>query len=1186
MKYKRIIAAFIAILLLSGYFPAGVKAAETERSSIEMNINGLEAFSLSDITLYDDYLTNAYEKETAYLLSLDPDRLLAGFRDTAGVDMRGVTRYNGWENSLIGGHTLGHYLTACVQAYENAGADAELKAELFEIVKALVNGLKECQDAVGTGFIFGSTVLSRENIELQFDNVESGKANITTQAWVPWYTMHKIFEGLISAASMQDEAAEEVAATALETAKKLGDWVYKRTSGWSAATRRTVLSIEYGGMNDALYDLYILTGNADYKAAAEQFNETALFESVLKAEPGDNVLNDKHANTTIPKFMGALKAYVADPSQTVFLDYAKAFWTLVTEEHSYITGGNSEWEHFGKDSILDAERTNANCETCNAYNMLKLTKLLYMITGDAMYADWYENTYINSILSSQNPETGMTTYFQAMASGYFKVYGEEDTDFWCCTGTGMENFTKLGESFYFKKDNTLIVDQYFSSKLDWKEKGAELALVADLPENDTVTVTVKGSIETLLFRLPSWLASEALITVNGETVNYAVTGESDASNGYAVLKEIKDGSVIKLTLPMEVVAYGLPDGENTFAFKYGPVVLSAALGTDSMEKTTTGVDVDIPKSRYFNTDYLPSSSEKVTVTAGSLEQFIEKINEYMVRDESADKLTFNLTGTDSNLKFVTHYTQYTERYAIYLKFSDDTSALSDTAVLTEKTAARKEAMLLDTVQPGYGQYENDENHRMTENGTGSVGRTDSGTLRYALVDGSFAYSMAVDTKGSTLVLTLDHEDAGKSLIVTAGGEKVLETTVANGIGSYDVYVELSAEVLKNAKDGRIEISFTGADGEESAAVRNFIYTMKALSTATDLTVTDIGTGALYYNESRNKYTLKVDAYTKTADVSFSLPGKFAYLTVNGAVKDESRPITLASGKGYLLTVYAEDHSTCEQYAFEVSSENETEEDTALVYFVDCGDHGTDTVSEGDSFGTHNSVTEQVYGRDKTTGYVWGLVDETYDQYGGTSVSAGVYTANTWCYEFNTKEDGLAKDATNRYTKNQYESGIPRHLDYSFELEDGEYEVEIGFANPWNCSQKPTVYAYYGQENEQILLKKFDVLDESGTANVTVSGGKLDLNIKSDDLCINLTYIKISKVNVTGESHGRDVLILGTDKKTEPTQAATPTSSGDITFVPGVIPEEEKKGANPLLIAIPVGLAAIAGAIAFIFKRKK
>ena len=215
-------------------------------------------------------------------------------------------------------------------------------------------------------------------------------------------------------------------------------------------------------MNDCIYDLYLISGKPNHATAAHIFDDTNLHEQILKG--GANVLNGKHANTTIPKFLGALKRYIALNGKTLngetvdatrSLQYAEAFWDMVVTHHTYITGGNSEWEHFGMDDILDKERTNCNCETCNSYNMLKLSRELFKITGDSKYMDFYEGTYYNSILSSQNPETGMTTYFQPMATGYFKVYSSRFDHFWCCTGSGMENFSKLGDTIYMHGDNTL-----------------------------------------------------------------------------------------------------------------------------------------------------------------------------------------------------------------------------------------------------------------------------------------------------------------------------------------------------------------------------------------------------------------------------------------------------------------------------------------------------------------------------------------------------------------------------------------------------------------------------------------------------------------------------------------------------------------------------------------------------------
>ena len=810
-----------------------------------MDMKGMKAFGLSEVTLKDAYFVNAYEKEVLYLTSFETARMLAGFRETAGVDMRGVLRYPGWENMLIGGHTLGHYMTACVKCYESANCNPEDRKVLLRKIKHLLVGLKECQDALGTGFIFGAVIADKSNIELQFDYVEQGKTNIITQAWVPWYTMHKIFEGLVSAANMDVELllstspegvdkmeVEYVVLLAKEIASKLADWTYGRVAGWSEEVHRTVLSIEYGGMNDCLYDVYKLTGKKQHLDAAHAFDQVELFEKVYSAKAGDNVLNNHHANTTIPKFMGALKRFVVTGDE-VYFDYAVDFWNKVTGLHSYITGGNSEWEHFGEDNILDKERTNCNCETCNSYNMLKMTKLLFMITGDVKYADWYENTFLNSIMSSQNPETGMTTYFQPMASGYFKTYSEPFTKFWCCTGSGMENFSKLQESFYFYKEDTLVVNQYIGSCLNFR--GYEVEMAAALPEKDVVQIRFpKGYEGKLLLRLPNWLAAEAELSVNGKMQNYEIVGRKDVSvKGYALLEGTFEAeTVIEIKLPMKVTAYNLPDGGNTYGFKYGPVVLSACLGNWNMEKGMTGVDVTIPTTPFFGAEYLPTGSEVVSVKEGSVKAFADSADKHMER-QVADKLEFKLKGVKANLTYVTHYKQHKERYGIYFKFQDADS-------MTEGSGQDK-YQKLDTVQPGYGQYESDVLHQMKEEGAGTVGITNDGTRRYAKEGGSFRYTMIVDPEMTVLQLTLRNADAGKSLKVCVGDTVLYEEVMpkAEDEAEYrQVEIFVPKQLLSEADNltfqGKevkvLTFTFSGSMGDnglskESAAVCQFIYTL-------------------------------------------------------------------------------------------------------------------------------------------------------------------------------------------------------------------------------------------------------------------------------------------------------------------------------------------------------------------------
>ena len=359
------------------------------------DFTGLSDFNMDEVQVTDSYYVNSLDKENKYLLSLDTDRLLAGFRETAGSIagmspdgiiqyMNNATRYGGgWENALIGGHTLGHWLSAMAQAYANKGTNESDRAEIKKTLDGVIDALADCQAKTnGTeyeGYLFGATLPDSTDFDIQFDNVEKGLANISTQAWVPWYTMHKILAGLISTYSLEGNE------TAYNTAKKLGDWIYNRVIKWDASTQKTVLGIEYGGMNDCLYDLYdIVTAKegreaaARYAEAAHQFDEETLFNKVYNGTK--NALDNTHANTTIPKFLGALNRYET-LGDGKYLEYTESFWDYVVNNHSYITGGNSEWEHFGADNVLDAERTNCNCETCNTYNMLKLSRKLFMVTG-------------------------------------------------------------------------------------------------------------------------------------------------------------------------------------------------------------------------------------------------------------------------------------------------------------------------------------------------------------------------------------------------------------------------------------------------------------------------------------------------------------------------------------------------------------------------------------------------------------------------------------------------------------------------------------------------------------------------------------------------------------------------------------------------------------------------------------
>ena len=758
-------------------------------------------FPLGSIEVLDGYSKNAFEKEIEYLLSLEEGRLLAGFYQNAGIQTPFV-RYGGWENSLIGGHTIGHYLTALSQASVHANGTECVKEKIRRKISRILDGFDECQRALGSGLIWGATLPERGQIESQFDAVEEGKSNIVKESWVPWYTVHKLLSGLIVCFRLTGEVRAKTVAV------RLGKWIVNRVSRWDEQTRKTVLSIEYGGMNDCLYDLYEITGETSFAVCAHAFDEEDLFDKILSRQP--NVLKGKHANTTIPKILGALNRYRVLHGKELcgemidaerYLQVAKTFFHTVVEKHTYVTGGNSEWEHFGEDGILDRKRTNCNCETCNAYNMLFLARGLFSLTGEKEYADFYERTYLNSILSSQNPQTGMTTYFQPMASGFFKVYGEPFDKFWCCTGSGMENFTKLGDGIYTRFDGGISVQLYLSSRLKTEE--VTLVQTTNFPWEETAQFQVDRAEKPvdLRFRRPDWAKGEMKLSVNGRAL--------PSTGGEYEKVRVAEGDRIAVTITQGITLNPLSDDESATAFCYGGYVLSADLGREEMETAQTGVIVTVPKRKICATE---------TIYFDDLQR-ITSAPDVCFRREGE---ILRLTEGDLPLQFGLHYQRYRERYGIYwyLKEGD------------RRAEERRERPVLDVVQVGYGQYESDELHAMRE--MDSVGVTSEGTYRFAKAGGCFAYDVAVDAhKKNVLSIRLRAEDSFKPLKISVGDAVVFDEVLlyAQEEKEYVREIPLSdAQINRAVKRKKafgktytvVTVKVEGSDREESARLCSFL----------------------------------------------------------------------------------------------------------------------------------------------------------------------------------------------------------------------------------------------------------------------------------------------------------------------------------------------------------------------------
>lgn len=843
-----------------------------EHKLLQRSTGVIDSFPLHQVDLTSPYFVNAFHKELEYLKRYDSERLLTGFRETCGLPVH-ADKYPGWESTEIRGHTLGHYLSALSQAYQSTRDH-----QLLERLNQLIEGLAACQHENGYLSAFP---------EKLFDHVENKQP-----AWVPWYTMHKIIAGLIAAYRATGSN------TAYHIVSSLGDWVYRRTSAWSSEIQERVLAVEYGGMNDCLYELYKVTGLEHHLVAAHQFDELSLF---IPVHEGRDILKGKHANTTIPKFLGALNRYlVLGESERFYLEAAERFWEMVATHHSYITGGNSEWEHFGEPDILDAERSNFTAETCNTYNMLKLTRELFKLTGASKYTDFYENTFMNAIMSSQNPHSGMTMYFQPMATGYFKVYSSPFDHFWCCTGTGMESFTKLNDSIYFFSEDRLYVNLYVSSKLVSEVHGIELVQSSSIPQEDyaelRILVPQGGKKELALrLRLPSWLSEPVRIELNGATASYSI------EEGYAVIDRAwSDGDQIKVTLPMKPTWHALPDAPHVVAFKYGPVVLSAALGQEDMSTSATGVAVSVPTKSMPVKDF-------ITTTGQSISEWLDGFEQHFVRGQ--EKLTFVLRGTDEDerLQFTPHYEQHEERYGIYWRLVEADSQELQEHILQDKLVRSIHEATVDSLPVGNDQYELE--HEIQGENT-SVAVWDGFTTRRAEQGGWFSYRLKVaPLQDNYLSITYFSGDNEKRLDIYINDKLLVsETLMSNQFRSfYTKRYLIPAKWIAAAPE--LEVRFTAPEGNNG--IYDVLRLMTAFSSNAALNNLSFDAGELVnsFSPEHYEYSLTVPEEQISVQMTAAPAHQNARVYVNGILIDDTAPRTIPLEENItsvLILVSAED----------------------------------------------------------------------------------------------------------------------------------------------------------------------------------------------------------------------------------------------------------------------------------------
>jgi len=628
--------------LSPGVAHAAVQMAAKPTRKTASNVPSLQPFPLTDVRLLDGPFLAAQQLDEAYLLKLEPDRMLHNFRVNAGLQPKAPI-YGGWESAptwadiRCHGHTLGHYLTAASLMYASTGHDA-----MKQRVDYIVGELKECQDAGKTGL-----VCAFPDNSAQIDNMVAGRRS----TGVPWYTMHKIFAGL------RDGYLLCGSTDSRDVLVRLADWAVNATKDMTDDQFERMLGTEHGGMNEVLADVYAITNQPAHLALAERFCHKAI---LVPLSQGRDNLNGLHSNTQIPKIIGFERLYqiTGKPQYQAAADF---FWTTVTTTRSFATGGNGDNEHFFPVNQFARHLSSAKTmETCCSHNMLRLTRMLFVGNPAAGFADYYEKTLCNAILGSQDPNTGMMTYFQSTRPGYIKLFCTPFDSFWCCTGTGMENHAKYGDSIYFTGTadgphrDSLYVNLFLASTLNWKEKGITLQQTTTFPEvgHTKLEIQAKSSQRfTLNLRHPGW-AKTATVSINGK-----VAATSNAPGTFVEIKRRwKSGDVIEMDMPMDLRMELLPGTTDTAAAVYGPIVLVGALG----HEVKPGENLHI-NERSIGSVF----TEPVTVPtfAGDLAGLPGKIK------PTGEPLTFktNAVGQPEDVTLVPYYKMALQHYNMYWK---------------------------------------------------------------------------------------------------------------------------------------------------------------------------------------------------------------------------------------------------------------------------------------------------------------------------------------------------------------------------------------------------------------------------------------------------------------------------------------------------------------------------------------
>ena len=737
---------------------------------------------LADVRLTGGPLQQAQQVDEKFLLSLDPDRMLYYLRQRAGLQPKAARGYGGWDGPgrNLTGHIAGHYLSAMSYMFAATGnkqfkdrADyivgelAEIQAAQKDGYIGALMGTPPGQRGAGGGGRGAQPVDGKQLFEAVRDgNIRSGGFDLNGM-WSPWYVEHKIFSGL------RDAYRETGNKQALEVETKFAGWIESIVGNLSDAQlngyitivngqpRRTpgMLDTEFGGINESLADLYADTGDKRWLLLSDKFEHRAIIDPLAR---GIDVLPNKHGNTQIPKLLGELKRYIYTGDE-IDGNAAHFFWDEVALHHSFATGGDGRNEYFGQPDKFEPMLDGRTCESCNVYNMLKMTRDMFAVQPDVKYADFHERALFNHVLASINPLTGGLAYMVPIGQ-HITQEDDDNMSFTCCVGTGMENHALHGLGLYYTQNNHLWVNLFAPSVADWKEQNVKLDMETDFPEGEHATL--KFTVDSpkpleVSIRRPWWAGQGYTLAVNGEPVKNVSAADSYIN----ISRTWNSGDTISMTLPKELHKDVLPDDPDKAALMWGPLVLAADMGPRDRGGGGGG------RGRGA------APAEPIFISAAKAVAGWLKPESDANTKEAEFKATATLpSGGSEDFNFVPFYRMHNRSYGIYFDVmtQDDYAKRGGAVAAQQASLDRLKAATVGFAQPGQMQTERDFNYQAGEDSAPVVVQDHAGR------NATSWFSMDVpveDTHPMVMIVTYSNEEAAaRTFDVLVDGEKVGQRT--------------------------------------------------------------------------------------------------------------------------------------------------------------------------------------------------------------------------------------------------------------------------------------------------------------------------------------------------------------------------------------------------------------------------